>query len=475
MWTKTPGCTGSRQRLWWSNPSRDRTTLLAPDRRNEQAGEQHVFEAPNILFAAAGLAVFTAAVLPKLLRNMPFSMPMVFLGAGMAAFALIPTLPNPDPLAHGDFALHLSEICVIVSLMGAGLALDRPFGRSNWSTTWRLLGVAMPLCIVLLTVLGMGFLGLGLGAALLVASSLAPTDPVLASEVQVGEPADNDDDANQEDEVRFGLTSEAGLNDGLAFPFVYLAIAISIAGPDPAGWFPEWFGVDVLWRLAIGLLLGFLTGKLLARLFFSARKESLRLSNHSEGFVALAATFLAYGLTEMVEGYGFIAVFVCAVTIRAAEHTHGYHRVLHSYVEQLERLLTVVILVLLGGAIARGLLAGMGLAEVLVALVFLLLVRPLAGWLGLLGGKTGPRERIALSFFGIRGIGSLYYLSYALGKGEFPDQAEWLWGFVGLVVAMSIVIHGATTSPLMNRLDRLREKKARAVSGDEGLAPNTPV
>ncbi|MET4591070.1 cation:proton antiporter [Arthrobacter sp. 754] len=434
-----------------------------------------MLEATSIIFAAAGVAVFVAAILPKALRNAPFSMPMVFLGAGIAAFSLIPTLPDPDPLQHNDFTTHIAEVCVIISLMGAGLALDRPVGRKSWSTTWRLLGIAMPLCIIILTLLGMWFLGLGLGAALLVASSLAPTDPVLASEVQVGEPADQEEETGQEDEVRFGLTSEAGLNDGLAFPFVYLAIAISIVGSSPSAWFPEWFGVDVLWRLTVGLVLGFLTGKVLAMLFFSARKASLRLSNHSEGFVALAATFLAYGLTEMIEGYGFIAVFVCAVTIRAAEHTHGYHKILHSYVEQLERLMTVVILVLLGGAIARGLLAPVGWAEVLVALAFLLLVRPVAGWLGLLGGKTGPRERIALSFFGIRGIGSLYYLAYALGKGEFSDQAEWLWGFVGLVVALSIVIHGATTSPLMNRLDRLRERKAVAETGDEGLAPNTPV
>ncbi|MDQ0798598.1 cation:proton antiporter [Arthrobacter sp. SLBN-112] len=434
-----------------------------------------MFDAANIIFAAAGAAVFVAAVLPKLLRNMPLSMPMVFLGAGMGAFALIPSLPDPNPVEHRGFVMHLAEICVIISLMGAGLALDRPVGRKRWSTTWRLLGIAMPLCIVGLTLLGMWFLGLGLGAALLVAASLAPTDPVLASEVQVGEPADEEDGVEKEDEVRFGLTSEAGLNDGLAFPFVYLAIAISVAGASPSAWFPEWFGVDVLWRLALGLLVGFLTGKLLAMLFFSARRDSLRLSNHSEGFVALAATFLAYGLTQLAEGYGFIAVFVCAVTIRAAERSHGYHRVLHSYVEQLERLLTVVILVLLGGAIARGLLAGIGPAEVLVALAFLLVVRPLAGWLGLLGGKTGPRERVALSFFGIRGIGSLYYLAFALGEGHFADQAHWLWSFVGLVVALSIVIHGATTSPLMNRLDRLREKRALAVSGDEGLAPNTPV
>ncbi|UZX01697.1 sodium:proton antiporter [Arthrobacter sp. CDRTa11] len=434
-----------------------------------------MFEAPSILFAAAGAAVFVAAILPKILLNVPFSMPMVFLGAGMVAFALIPTLPDPDPVLHGDFTTHLAEICVIISLMGAGLAIDRPFGRTNWATTWRLLAIAMPLCIVVLTLLGLWFLGLGLGAALLVASSLAPTDPVLASEVQVGEPADEPDDADKEDEVRFGLTSEAGLNDGLAFPFVYLAIAISIAGASPSEWLPAWLGIDVVWRLTIGVVLGWGIGKLLALLFFTARKESIRLSNHSEGFVALAATFLAYGLTEMIEGYGFIAVFVCAVTIRAAEHTHGYHRVLHSYVEQLERLMTVVILILLGGAIARGLLADVGWPEVFVALAFLLLVRPLAGWVGLLGGKTGPRERIALSFFGIRGIGSLYYLSYALGKGQFAGQAEELWGIVGLVVALSIVIHGATTSPLMNRLDRLRERRALAESGDEGKAPNTPV
>jgi sodium/hydrogen antiporter len=435
-----------------------------------------VFEAPSIVFTAAGVAVFAAAVLPKLLRNAPLSMPMVFLAAGMLAFTFIPGLPDPDPLQYGEFTGHLTEVCVLISLMGAGLALDRPLGRRQWSTTWRMLGLAMPVCIVALTLLGLGVLGLGLGAALLVAAALAPTDPVLASEVQVGEPADDEDESERgEDEIRFSLTSEAGLNDGLAFPFVYLAIAISLVGAEPSQWFGSWFAVDVLWRIAVGVLLGWLAGKALGRIFFAARHESIRLSAHSQGFVALAATFLTYGATEMVEGYGFIAVFVCAVTIRAAERTHGFHRVMHSYVEQLERLMTVVILVLLGGAIARGLLAGIGWPEILVALVFLLLVRPLAGWLALARGKTGPRERIAISFFGIRGIGSLYYLAYALGKGNFSAQAEQLWAFVGLVVAASIVLHGATTAPVMNRLDRLRERKAEKKHGDSGKAPKTPI
>jgi NhaP-type Na+/H+ or K+/H+ antiporter len=148
---------------------------------------------------------------------------------------------------------------------------------------------------------------------------------------------------------------------------------------------------------------------------------------------------------------------------------------MHSYVEQLERLMTVVILVLLGGAIARGLLAGIGWAEVLVALAFLLLVRPLAGWLALARGKTGPRERIAISFFGIRGVGSLYYIGFALGTGNFAAQAQELWALVGLVVAMSIVLHGATTAPVMNRLDRLRQRRALEQHGDEGEAPRTAV
>jgi sodium/hydrogen antiporter len=434
-----------------------------------------VFEATSVIYTAMGLAVFAAALLPRLLQRAPVSMPMVFLAAGMLAFAANGDLPDPDPVRYGEFTTHLTEVCVIVSLMGAGLALDRPIGWRRWATTWRMLGIAMPLSIVGLALLGLGVLGLGLASAILVAAALAPTDPVLASEVQVGEPAEEEEETDKEDEVRFGLTSEAGLNDGLAFPFVYLAIAVSIVGVSPSHWFPEWFAVDVLWRIGVGVLLGLGTGKLLGRLFFSSRHETLRLSMHAEGFVALAATFLAYGVAEMVEGYGFIAVFVCACTIRAAEHTHGYHRVLHSYVEQLERLLTVIILVLLGGALTRGLLAGIGWRELLVALAFLLVVRPLSGWLSLAGGGTGPRERIAISFFGVRGIGSLYYLGYALSAGEFAADARELWAIVGLVVALSVLLHGITAAPVMNALDRLRARTAAQRFGDEGQAPRTAV
>jgi NhaP-type Na+/H+ or K+/H+ antiporter len=434
-----------------------------------------VFEAPSLMFAAAGLAVFAAALLPRLLMRAPISMPMVFLATGIAVFSVADSLPDPDPVAYSDITVHLSEICVIISLMGAGLALDRPVGRVRWATTWRLLGIAMPLCLIGLTLLGWSVLGLSVAGAVLVAAALAPTDPVLASEVQVGAPSESQEDLDGEDEVRFALTSEAGLNDGLAFPFVYLAIALSVVGTSPGAWVPHFLGVDVVWRIAIGCLAGYAVGKLLGRIFFRSPVESVRMASHSEGFVALAATFLTYGITEMVEGYGFVAVFVCAVTIRAGERAHGYHGVLHSYIEQLERLLTVVVLVLLGGAVARGLLAGLDWREVLVAAAFLLLVRPLAGWISLLRGSTGPWERGVISFFGVRGIGSVYYLGYALAEGEFAAEDQTLWRIVGLVIVMSVVVHGVAAGPVITVLDRARQRKAVRETGTEESAPQTPI
>jgi NhaP-type Na+/H+ or K+/H+ antiporter len=433
---------------------------------------QPVADLGAVVYAAAGVATLAAALLPRLLGRAPVSMPMVFLVIGGVAFTVIEPLPAPDPVHNVDVTLHLAELCVIVSLMGAGLALNRSVGLRRWATTWRLLGVAMPVTMIGVGLLGWGLLGFGLAGAVLFAAAVAPTDPVLATEVQVAEPAENPDD--DEDEVRFSLTSEAGLNDGLAFPFVYAAIAIAAAGAAPAGWLPHWVLVDVLWRLAAGLLVGLAAGWGLRKLFFSAPSEKFRLAEHAEGFVALAATCLTYGLAELVEGYGFLAVFVCACTIRAAERSHGYHRVLHQYVEQLERMLTVLVIFLLGGAAATGLLAGTTWREILVAVVVLVVVRPLAGLVGLAGGRTGPRERIVVSLFGVRGVGSLFYVAYALSEGDFVDPAA-VWRIVALIVIGSIVLHGVSATPAMTLLDRTRERVARERHGDVAKAPDTPV
>ncbi|CCH32648.1 cation:proton antiporter [Actinosynnema sp. NPDC047251] len=429
-----------------------------------------------VAYTCIGVATLLAALLPRLLNRLPISMPMVFLAAGALAFTAIGSLPDPDPVHHGSVTLHLTELCVIISLMGAGLALNRPVGLRRWSTTWRLLAITMPLSVLAIAVLGWGVLGWGVASSVLLAAVVAPTDPVLAGEVQVAEPAENpDDDAeSNEDEARFALTSEAGLNDGLAFPFTYAAVAISIVGAAPDAWLPHWLAVDVVWRLAAGLLVGLFAGWVLRKLFFAAPSEKFRLAEHAEGFVALAATFLAYGLTELVGGYGFIAVFVCACTIRAGERSHGYHRVLHQYVEQIERMLTVLIIFLLGGAAVTGLLAGTRWQEVLVALLILLVVRPVTGLVALARGKTGPRERFVISFFGVRGVGSLFYVAYALQAGQFAEP-EAIWRVVGLVVIGSIVLHGVTATPAIRLLDRLRLRAARDRHGDPAQAPQTPV
>jgi sodium/hydrogen antiporter len=309
--------------------------------------------------------------------------------------------------------------------------------------------------------LGQALLGLGLATALLLAASLAPTDPVLASDIQVGPPG-----GGEEDEVRFTLTSEAGLNDGLAFPFVLLAVAIS---HDPGEWsLSEWFAYAVLWKIAAGLGIGFLVGRGLGWLTFHLPNRA-KLSRTGAGFVALGITCLAYGLCEMAKGYGFLAVFVAALALRATEPGHDYHQKLHDFAEELERLLMMALLVLLGGAMTGAdLFAALTWEAVAYAAVALFLVRPLAGWIGLLGTDRPNGEKMAISFFGIRGIGSVYYLAYALQDGSF-ESPDLLWSAAGFIILVSIVLHGITVTPVMRRLDRRRRILARR--GRSGSIP----
>ncbi|GIJ77614.1 NhaP-type Na+/H+ or K+/H+ antiporter [Micromonospora phaseoli] len=423
-------------------------------------------ETVDVAFAVLGLAALLAGILPRLLERRPLSMPLAFLGLGMVIYALPTDLPVPDPLTHRDLATHLTEICVIVALMGAGLKIDRPLGWARWSSTWRLLAVAMPVCIGVVALLGWWWAGLVPATALLLAAALAPTDPVLASDVQVGEPTAESD---SEDEVRFALTSEAGLNDGLAFPFVYAAIAIAGSSLAPGDWLAHWVTVDLLYKVVVGVVGGLLIGWLLGKLFFRAPSE-LRLARHSEGFLALAATFLAYGLVEVVGGYGFLAVFVAARAIRAAERSHEYHAVLHDFAEQVERLLTVLMLLLLGGAVIGGLLAPLTWPAALVGLALVFVIRPLVGWLSLRGAPGRPAEHWVIASFGIRGIGSFYYLAYATTKADFP-QAQLVWATTALVVIVSVVVHGIAATPVMRLLDSSGQRTTAAVPSDR----STPV
>jgi NhaP-type Na+/H+ or K+/H+ antiporter len=422
----------------------------------------------DVVFALVGVGALLAGILPRLVERRPLSLPIAFLVLGVVVFALPTDLPEVDPLAHPRVTEHLTEAGVIVALMGAGLKIDRPLGWRRWASTWRLLLVAMPLTIAVVAVLGWWWAGLVPATALLLGAALAPTDPVLAAEVQVGEPTDEED---SEDEVRLALTSEAGLNDGLAFPFVYAALAVLAAGGAQGGWGSGWLGdwlwQDVLVKGVVGVVGGLLIGRLLGRLFFRARSEALRLARHAEGFLALAVTFLAYGVVEVLGGYGFLAVFVAARAIRAAERSHEFHHVLHDFAEQVERLLTMLLLLLLGGALVDGLLAPLTWPAAAVGLTLIFVVRPLVGRLSLHGAPGHRMEHWVIAAFGIRGIGSFYYLAYAVSHAEVPG-ADLLWAVVGLVVLVSVVVHGITATPVMELLDRHHERSRTA---DRGASP----
>lgn len=403
------------------------------------------------LLAVFGAIVLVAAWLPMAVRRLPLSLPIVAVAIGALLGLLAGPAEVPLPGEHRLLTERLTEVLVIVTLMACGLKLDRPFGWRRWRATWRLLGITMPLSILGVAVLGWGLLGLALPAALLLGAALAPTDPVLASDVQVGPPG------SEEEEARFALTSEAGLNDGLAFPFVNLAIALAGAaalGTDAAGaggWLRQWLLVDLLWKLAAGCLAGWLVGRLVGWLAFRTPGWT-KLSRTGEGFVAIGVTLLAYGLAELVHGYGFLAVFVAAISLRSAERQHRYHTTLYGFTAQVEHLLMTALLVAFGAALASGLLAPLDWPAALLALLVLLLVRPLAGWLGLLGSAQTIGERAVVSFYGIRGVASVYYLAHAFGQGSFQD-ADYLWAVASLVILGSILLHGASVAPVMSRLD----------------------
>lgn len=402
-----------------------------------------------LILTCAGLLIALVAWLPLALKRLPLSLPIVCIGIGAAIFLLPQVTLRPLPYRYPEITERFAEFVVIIALMGAGLKIDRVFGWRRWSITWRLLAITMPLGIVAIAALGVKVLGLPLAVALLIAASLAPTDPVLAADVQVGPPKTGD-----EDEVRFGLTSEAGLNDGAAFPFVHLAVLLAVALPVGKPWVVEWLTYRVLWEIAGGIVGGWLVGRAFGWLTFHIPAET-KLARTGDGLIAISATLVSYGLTEIVHVYGFLAVFVTALTFRSAHRDHEFQDEMHAITEQIERLAMMVLLILFGGALVSGLLTPIIWVDVVVALIVLLVIRPVTGWIGLLGWAGDRDEKLTLSFFGIRGVGSIYYLAYGINHMPVAN-AERLWAIVGLIILLSILLHGLTVTPIMRSLDERR-------------------
>lgn len=409
----------------------------------------------HILLAVTGAIIITSYWLPRFLSGRePAAAPLLIL-TGFLAFAFVPGMPAAiNPIESPRIWEVTAELAVIIGLFGTGLRIDKLSGHGLWVPTIRLLIIGMPVTIIALAIAGWAAAGMTLAGSLLLGAILSPTDPVLAGDVQVGPPLEGG-----EHPVRYALTTEAGLNDGLAFPFVHLGIILAAAGLMTTGLFTEWVLRDVLYRIILGALTGWGTGWLLGRIMFQWPTGN-SLSKTQSGVVAFAGIIFAYGMTELFEGYGFIAAFVAGLALRREESEDEFHERLHSFSEALEHTLTAVILVALGAAIPA-LWPYLDLSHAVIGLSLIFVVRPVAGWLSLAGAGLSKRQRGVIAFYGIRGVGSIYYLAYAGNHIQLVDEGA-LWATVAFTIVVSAIVHGFTAGLAVDRA--IGEDKVRKAS-----------
>jgi sodium/hydrogen antiporter len=330
--------------------------------------------------------------------------------------------------------------------------MNRPLQPWAWNSTARLIGFLMPICIFSLAAVGHLFLGLPWSSAILLGAILAPTDPVLASEIQLL-------DIKDRDELRFGLTSEGGLNDALAFPFVYFGL-YWIKDAQWQNWFRQWVLVDVLWAIAAGVGMGLLVAQGIA--WIHRRSQQVKSADAlMEDFVALSMVLITYALTELVNGYGFLAVFIAGMVVQRNHATPETYHSQREFAEQIEKLMEVGIVLLLGSLLRIEPMIRFAGPILLVAVLLIFIIRPIGAWISTLGSPLNPTRRLLYGWFGIRGLGSLYYLSYAFGKGLSGDLGEEIAWIVYFTVVISIILHGISATPLLTWYEKkLPRKKA---------------
>lgn len=400
------------------------------------------------------------------IARLPLSAAMLYLAVGIAIGPLGWGVLTLDALENVELLERLTEVAVLISLFTAGMKLELPLKDKRWRIPVQLASVSMLLTVAAVTAVGVWLLNLPVGAAVLLGAILAPTDPVLASDVQMANPSDRD-------RLRFGLTGEGGLNDGTAFPFVMLGLGL-LGLHDMGDMLWRWWAVDVLWAVAGGLALGYAMGTGVGRAIIYLRTQR-REALGSDEFIALGLIALTYGVAMLTLTYGFLAVFAAGLALRridepAAVATQspttelsaedqratGSHAPAHMMrqVERFNRQLESF------AEVAIVLVVGVLLATVefrldlwwFVPLLFLV-IRPVAVAIGLLGTDAKPAQRRLMAWFGIRGIGSLYYLLYAISHGIKPELAQQLLSITLSVIVASVIAHGISVTPLMNRYE----------------------
>ena len=425
-----------------------------------------------------GALLVTMALAGTLLRRLPLSTAMLYLAAGFGIGPAGLALMAPDPLVYSVILERASEVAVLISLFAVGLKLGLPLSDKGWRLPARLAIVSMTITVAMIAAIGMAGLGLSLGASILLGAILAPTDPVLASDVQVVEASDRD-------RLRFSLTGEGALNDGAAFPFVMLGLGLlGLHDLGTGGW--RWIAVDVLWATVGGLLIGGGLGTLVGRLVVYLRSRH-KASVGLDEFVAMGLIALTYGLAVLSHTYGFLAVLAAGIALQRVMERPGdvasspvretglrsrqanealatdsqtasayLMQEVQGFNEQLERIAEVAIVLAVGGMLAYTYLHA---SAVWFVLVLLLVVRPVSVWVGLLGAPVSRDQRVLISWFGIRGIGSIYYLMFAINHGLPRALAEELIALTLTMVAASIVVHGISVTPLMSAYARRKGRR----------------
>lgn len=438
-----------------------------------------------LLFLIIGTLLIAMAISESLLQRLPLTTSMLYLIVGLLLGPFLAGMIRVDPIEHSTVLERLTEVSVIISLFTAGLKLRLSFSDPWWKLPIRLALLSMIATIALVTLVGLFLLKLPLGAAVLLGAILAPTDPVLASDVQIEEPWDIE-------RLRFSLTGEAGLNDGMAFPFVMLGLGLlGLHELGEFGW--RWVAVDLLWAICGGLAIGGVLGTLVGHLVLYLRREHEEAVG-TDDFLALGLIALSYGCALFLHAYGFLAVFAAGAAIRRIERRHteaepspkdGPGAEAHdtgnqkgqssetgvpgemardpeqapahmaqavlAFNIQLERIGEVGIVVLVGGMLTTGYLP---FEAIWFIPLLLLVIRPVSVWLGLFRSATSTLQRNLIGWFGIRGVGSIYYLMYAINHGLAPELSEKLTAMTLTVVAVSVVAHGISVTPLMNRYSK---------------------
>jgi NhaP-type Na+/H+ or K+/H+ antiporter len=398
-------------------------------------------------FLVIGAVLLFMAVSAARIQRMPLSTAIVYLVIGIVLGPSVLDQFRFDPLRQSALLEVVTEIAVLISLFAAGLKLAAPVGHRAWWPPFRLATVSMALTVALTAAAAFWLLDLPLGAAVLLGAVLAPTDPVLASEVRVR-------DVEDDDRLRFSLTGEAGMNDGTAFPFVMLGLGL-LGLHELGDGFARWWLVDVVWASLVGVLVGAFCGVVTAWAMHQLGKRGVT-GEHMNNFTGLGLIAFSYGASLLLEGYGFLAVFTAGFMLHrteawldlsgaSAEPAYMTKVSLH-LVEQLERLFEVALLILLGGMMYSN---SWQLSYVVFAGVLMLVVRPISVVIGLAGSGENWWTQSMIAWFGVRGIGSLYYLMYAIQHGLPDELAATLVPVVLVVVAVSVFVHGISAAPLM--------------------------